>query len=339
MKEAHHITPRITQRRIHSHGSLASDFALLLLLACLCAGLAAADRPASTKPYIKVLGTAQDGGFPHASCFCERCELARRHSDRARLVSSLALVLPGSDQVYLFDATPDLRQQLVLLAGVKGKTEGGVERDPLAGIFLTHAHIGHYLGLAFFGYEAVHTRSLPVMATPRMAEFLRTNGPWSQLVSMKNIALVEMSPGEVRQLDEGVEVQAFQAPHRDEYADTLGFLITGPQTRILYLPDTDSWTAWTSPVTKLFERVDVALIDGTFFSPDELAGRSVEEIGHPLISDSMDLLQDLVDSNRLQVFFTHFNHSNPVLDADGEARRLIEQRGFHLLEQGQEITL
>jgi pyrroloquinoline quinone biosynthesis protein B len=210
---------------------------------------------------------------------------------------------------------------------------------PVDGVFLTHAHIGHYLGLAFFGYEAIHTRALPVMATPRMADYLRMNGPWSQLVSLGNIKLEEMAPGDTRVLGEGVTVTAFSAPHRDEYADTLGFVISGPNRRLFYLPDTDSWTAWTTPLPEALRNIDIALVDGTFFSSQELPGRSVDDIGHPLIQHTLELLSEPVQQGGLEVYFTHLNHSNPALDSQSDERQEIESQGFHVLDEGQEFEL
>eukprot|EP00957_Ditylum_brightwellii_P156501 11911053-Ditylum_brightwellii.AAC.1 len=55
------------------------------------------------------------------------------------------------------------------------------------GIFLTHAHIGHYTGLMYLGREALGAVDVPVYAMPRMRSFLKNNGPWSQLVSLGNI--------------------------------------------------------------------------------------------------------------------------------------------------------
>ena len=305
----------------------------------LARGQDASQVPSGKGPFVRVLGTAQDGGIPHAACSCERCSLARQDPDYDRYVASLGLILPASRQVYLFDATPDLRQQLTLLNDVQQTPVDRVDRSPVDGVFLTHAHIGHYMGLAFFGYEAIHSSGLPVMATPRMVQFLSTNGPWSQLVGLQNISLTELAPGQQHSLADDVVVTAVQAPHRDEYADTLGFLISGPEKSLFYLPDTDSWVAWVTPITEILKDVDFALLDGTFFSADELPGRRVEEIGHPLIDQSMDLLQELVDNQDLQVYFTHLNHSNPVLDRDGQVRRSVESRGFRILDEGQEFSL
>ena len=111
-----------------------------------------------------------------------------------RLISSLAIVLPASREVYLVDATPDVRRQIDLLADVRDAPAGQVDRAPVDGVMLTHAHLGHYTGLAFFGFEAVHTSGLPVFCTPRMADYLRSNGPWSQLVAIGNLELREVAP-------------------------------------------------------------------------------------------------------------------------------------------------
>ena len=294
---------------------------------------------AGSGPFVRVLGTVQDGGLPHASCHCDRCERARSDPQERRFVASLALVLPSTGRVFLIDATPDLHSQLDQLRDLRKAPSGRVDRAPVDGVFLTHAHIGHYLGLAFFGYEAIHTRALPVIATPRMAAYLQANGPWSQLVTLGNIELEEMAPGDSRDLGEGVTVTAFSAPHRDEYADTLGFVIHGPNRKLLYLPDTDSWTAWTTPLPETLRNIDVALLDGTFFSPQELPGRSVDSIGHPLIRQTLELLKEPVQQRGLEVYFTHLNHSNPALDPDSDERHEIETRGFHVLSEGQEIAL
>lgn len=290
-------------------------------------------------PFVRVLGTVQDGGLPHAACRCDRCERARRDPGQRRLVASLALVLPSSDRIFLFDASPDLDEQLDRLQNVRRAASGRVDRSPVDGIFLTHAHIGHYLGLAFFGYEAIHSRDVAVITTPRTATFLRTNGPWSQLVRLGNIVLQELSPGASRHLGDGISVTAVSVPHRDEYSDTVAFEIRGPNRRLLYLPDTDSWTAWTKPLREVLRDIDIALLDGTFFSAQELPDRSVDSIGHPLIRQTLELLEEPVREGVLEVYFTHLNHSNPALDPDSQERHEIETKGFRVLAESQEIPL
>jgi pyrroloquinoline quinone biosynthesis protein B len=249
-------------------------------------------------------------------------------------------LIDGGGRVFLIDATPDIRRQLDRLADIKPRS-GGVDRAPVDGVFLTHAHLGHYTGLGFFGFEAVHTRDLPLYGTARMIEYLSTNGPWSQLFDLNNVSPEILAPNRPVQLDDTVEVSAFLVPHRDEFADTVGYLISGPHRRIAYIPDTDGWDAWQTPLPDWLDEqdVDVAILDGTFFSMEELPGRDVASIGHPLVADTIERLRTRVASGSLRVFFTHFNHSNPILDADGRRRREIETAGFEVLDDGDELAL
>ena len=302
-------------------------------------GLAGCAGPPATGPYVLVLGTAQDGGLPHAACRCSRCNAARDDPARARSIASLAIVLPQSDRLFLIDATPDIRRQLDRVRDRVDAPATGVDRSPVDGVFLTHAHIGHYTGLAFFGFEAVHTRDLPIRCSSRMAEFLRDNQPWRQLVELQNIRLEELSPDEPFELGDGVVVVPLLVPHRDELSDTLGFVVRGARSSLLYVPDTDGWAVWNHPIESAVREVDVAILDGSFYSTEELPGRDVSSIGHPLITDSMHRLESLVGRGSTQIWFTHLNHSNPALEPAGPERAEIERRGFGVLLEGQEFPL
>ncbi|HVR97041.1 MAG TPA: MBL fold metallo-hydrolase [Thermoanaerobaculia bacterium] len=301
----------------------------------------AMSRPALAGPRVVALGTVQDGGMPQTGCDCVRCAAARKEPSLARHVASLAIHVPETGRVYLVDATPDLPSQIEEIHALRGHPEGKTDRKPVDGVLLTHAHIGHYLGLAHFGFESLNAKDLPVHVSPRMAEYLRGNGPWSQLVRLGNIALREFRPGTRFDLEPGLSVTPIQVPHRDELSDTMAFVFRGPKRVLLYLPDTDSWRAWPRPLLETLEaeKVDIALLDATFYSPDELPDRDVTKIKHPLITESMDLLEPLVASGKLRVYFTHLNHSNPALDKGGAARKAIEARGFRVLEEGEDLGL
>ena len=153
--------------------------------------------------------------------------------------------------------------------------------------------------------------------------------------------LREMRPATPVDLGEGVTVAAFPVPHRDEYSDTMAFVIRGPRSAVLYVPDTDGWSTWTRPLPRFLEeeKVDVALLDATFYSPDELPDRDVTKIRHPLVTDSMALLGPQVQAGKVRVFFTHLNHSNPALDPSGPARKAIEAKGFKVLGDGEVLPL
>jgi len=314
---------------------------LVLALISVLPLLPAAGSSIPPAPRVVVLGTVQDGGMPQIGCDCSNCSRARKDPKFARHVASLAIHVPKTGHVYLVDATPDLPAQIEMIHAFRPHPAGKVDRAPVDGVLLTHAHIGHYLGLAQFGFESLNTKEIPVWASPRMAEYLKTNGPWSQLVRLGNIALREFQPGQPFELEEGITIKPFQVPHRDEYSDTMAFLIRGPRKTLLYVPDTDSWKTWSRPLTEVLaaEKVDIALLDGTFYSPDELPDRDVTKIKHPLVTQTMDLLEPLVKAGKLRVYFTHMNHSNPALDENGPARKAIEARGFRVLQEGEELKL
>ncbi len=116
------------------------------------------------EPYALILGIAQDAGMPQVGCYVERCQRARNR-ERPRYTASMALVYPDQDRYYLVDATPDITRQLDLLEepGFRARAD---QRKPFDGIFLTHAHIGHYSGLAVLGREGLGIAPTPTYCTP-----------------------------------------------------------------------------------------------------------------------------------------------------------------------------
>ncbi len=287
---------------------------------------------------VKILGTAQDGGIPQLGCHCPNCSRARKDPGQARLISSLAILDFKEKQLFLVDATPDIRTQFDRACDRLNKQVSIKEKAP-QGVLLTHAHIGHYTGLMFFGFESMAAQRLPVYCSLRLKDFLANNGPWSQLVKQENISPVVLSPNDKLQLTSRISVIPFQVPHRDEYTDTLGLRISGSRKKILYIPDIQNWAAWERSVIEAVDDVDAALLDGTFYSPDELPGRDLSRIGHPFIKDSMDLLEKAAQKGKTTIYFTHFNHSNPTLDPVGEARKSILEKGFHVADEGLEISI
>lgn len=287
--------------------------------------------PDESEPYVFILGITQDGGYPHAGCNQAHCERAWHDPVLRRSVTSLAIVDPVSRQRWIIDATPDFAAQLNVLERVAGP---GID-----GILLTHAHIGHYTGLMQLGREVLGARRVPVYAMPRMTQFLSTNGPWDQLVKLENISLVPMQADEAIRLNERIRVTPFLVPHRDEYSETVGFQIDGPRRSVLFIPDIDKWERWDRPVEEMIRRVDVALLDGTFYAEGELPGRSMAEIPHPFIVESMKRFASLDLAERRKVRFIHLNHTNPALQPGSEAHRHVEASGFHIADQFERIGL
>jgi pyrroloquinoline quinone biosynthesis protein B len=296
-------------------------------------GPAATVTTATTAPArAVVLGIAQDGGVPHIGCRQELCVAARRDPARRQRVASLGLIDDRAGRRFLIDATPDLPSQLESLNASRAAPD---RLRPVDGILLTHAHVGHYAGLLHLGREALGAAGVPVYATPRMARFLRENGPWSQLVSLGNVELRELTPGRELPLTPDLRVTALPVPHRDEFSDTVAYRVRGPSRSLLYLPDVDRWERWDRRLEDEVAGVDVALLDGTFHEPDELPGRSLAEIPHPLVADTLDRLPPAL---RRRLVFIHLNHTNRLL-WDGAARDALAARGARPARDGEELPL
>ena len=293
--------------------------------------LASVPSPGKSTVSAIVLGIAQDGGVPHIGCTQDLCVRARQEPAQRQRVASLGLV--AGEKRFLVAATPALPSQIESLNA--GRTLLDPAR-PVDGILLTHAHIGHYAGLMYLGREALGARGVPVYATPRMAAFLRANGPWSQLVSLGNIELREIEPDRPFALAPGLTVTAIRVPHRDEYSDTVAFRIAGPDRRLLYVPDIDKWEKWDRRLEDEVGAVSVALLDGSFESQSELPGRSLLEIPHPLVGETASRLAG--KTGGADVRFIHLNHTNRLL-WDEEARRALRGRGFRVAVDGEDLPL
>ncbi len=287
-----------------------------------------------------VLGTAQDGGLPQIGCKEALCERARSDPAFSRRVTSLLLVDPQSGRRWLIDATPDLREQVELARGhPASRVEVGPRPALFDGVFLTHAHMGHYAGLVHLGREAYGAQGLSVFASERMADFLRGNGPWSLLCESGGIAITTLAPGKRVDLGPGLSIEPLAVPHRDELSDTLAFVVRGPRRALLYLPDIDKWERWERPLEDVLESVDVALLDGTFFDGGELPGRDLSAIPHPFVAETMRRLESAPEELRARVLFTHLNHTNPLVDPASEAAAALRRAGMGVASEGQAIEL
>ena len=254
---------------------------------------------------ITILGTAQDAGLPQLGCLCAACERARREPAYRRLPASVALTA-SSGRTMLVDATWALTEQSALLARSPARPLG------FDAVLLTHAHMGHVLGLPLLGREAASTKDMPVYATPSMARFLTTHRPFAHLVERGEIVPTAMEAGISIAFDDLV-VTPHASPHRGEDTDTVGLEVRGPRHTIVYLPDADRFDdAWVERI----ERADAAWVDGTFHHPDELPGRDLSQIPHPFTSDSVKRLAGA----RGDVRFTHLNHGNRLLHPDALVR-------------------
>jgi len=294
-----------------------------------------ADVVQDSDPYVMVLGIAQDGGVPQAG---SKDHPAWTDPEARRFAVSLAVVDPESAERWLFEASPDLKEQLHRL-----DVAFPVEATPgLAGIFLTHAHMGHYTGLMYLGYESMGAQGVPVYAMPRMHEYLSSNGPWNQLVKYNNIELRPVADATPVRLNERLTVTPFLVPHRQEYTEVVGFRVQGPRRSFLFIPDIDSWEEfdeWGTRIEDLIAGVDVAYLDATFYANGEIPGRDMSGFPHPFITHSMDRFSGLSAEEKSKIRFIHLNHTNPALLPDSDARRTIVQNGFRVAQELEKVGL
>jgi len=199
-----------------------------------------------------VLGVMQDAGLPQAGCLCSRCIDAFKERREREFTTSLAIIdtrrIPFG--VWLIDASPDIKDQLNLLAKYLGPRVDAPERlrQP-DGLFLTHAHMGHTAGLVHLGPEAMNVESMPIYAPDGLVKVLLDTRLWQPLLDR-------------------IELNSLTSRH----------------SLVLSLPDLDDWDQWPQ-ADETIMGVDIALVDASFYSRTELGGR--DPVAHPLIRDTL----------------------------------------------------
>tara|TARA_B100000214_G_scaffold173267_1_gene124576 strand:- start:594 stop:1496 length:903 start_codon:yes stop_codon:yes gene_type:complete len=281
-------------------------------------------------PYVVVLGIAQDGGLPHAGCLKSCCKNLWGTGNNEK-VASIGIVDPKTGQSWLIDATPDFASQLHILENI--------HKTKLSGIFLTHAHIGHYSGLLQLGREVMGAKDMPVYAMPRMKSFLYENSPWNQLLSLENIKIIDLKNSKEIKLSSQLYIEPFLVPHRDEFSETVGYRVVSNKKSLVYIPDIDKWSKWDQDIFQVVLHSDFALLDGTFYSSEEIPHRDMSEIPHPFIIETMDLLNDMNIKNRKKIYFIHFNHSNPAINYTSSVSNIIRSKRFNIATEGLKLNL
>lgn len=282
--------------------------------------------------YIYILGNTQDAGLPHIGCQHKFCQDNFDKYDQY-FVTSIAVVDSDLRKYIMFEATPDITYQL-------NNLNNSIFQEFLLpeSLYITHAHIGHYTGLMYFGREALGSKNLLVKVLPKMSEFLKSNGPWNQLVNINNIEIQKLNFGESNNELTNISVTPIKVPHRDEYSETAGYVIQGKNKKALFIPDIDKWEKWDKNLVNLTEEFDYLLLDATFYDSKEI-NRDINEIPHPLVTETMSLLDNLSSESKAKVYFIHMNHTNLMLDPESELSKLVESKGFNIARLGQKLNL
>ena len=308
---------------------------LFITIFILVVGCKTYEKEKTKQPlqYITILGIAQDGGFPHIGCQKECCDLYYKGELPKQKVVSLGLIDKESNQKFLFEATPDISTQLADLEKNHLKTNTIID-----GVFITHAHIGHYAGLLYFGREALGKKDIPVHVMPKMKSFLQNNGPWSQLIDLENIVCLDLQKDSPVAVTSSLKVTPFLVPHRDEFSETVGYKITGKNKSALFIPDINKWEVWEKNIVEEVAKVDYAFIDATFYKDGEI-NRPMSEIPHPFIEETIELFKDETIQTKNKVIFIHFNHTNPALQPNSVERNELELLGYRVGTEGDVFDL
>ena len=276
-----------------------------------------------------ILGIAQDGGVPHPGCYCDTCQF---YWDNQIVLSPSSLAIIDEKQLHLFDVTRNLDRQLRKV-GNKNVTD----------IWLTHGHIGHIDGIGLFGKEVMNLKNVRLHASGLMIKLIENTPKWNKLIEDKILIPIQFNSNESIQISENLKITPIQVPHRDELTDTHAFMINGPEKSLLYLPDHDTWEETLNMVQQDsliewfdFLGIEIVLMDGTFWSKNELSRQ--DDVPHPPVVESLERLGN-VKGKELEVFFIHFNHTNPLLiPKSNEIKKLLDS-GCKIPIEGQQFLL
>ena len=276
-----------------------------------------------------MLGIAQDGGHPQPGCLRPCCaNLTEQHYP-----VSLGIRSDEGTNI-LIEATRHLGDQFTLW--------GQTNVDHL---LLTHAHFGHVDGLGLFGRETLSAQGINLHVSEEMYHLVDQTPQWNLMVQQGVFEIQTFAVGTSLYNKDEVIIEPVRIPHRDELSDMHAFIIRGPNKSLLFLPDHDSWDEtlavhncstlrqWLSAM-----RIDVALIDGTFWSEDELGGRDQSKVPHPPVVQTLKMLGQKQQGDP-EIFFTHLNHTNPLYDQESEQMKQVTQLGWGVVHQGQHFTL
>jgi pyrroloquinoline quinone biosynthesis protein B len=288
---------------------------------------------------VTILGIAQDAGIPQAGCSCERCLNAHDNPELKRYPVSIGIQgVDGSK--HLIEVTKNLSEQLRTWS--KNKIEGNIFIPD--SVTITHLHLGHIEGIGQFGKPVMGIKNLPIYLSQKNNDSIQERNDIKLMIKEENIKLI--SENNFRPMNDcGFTLELIPIPHRSELGDTSAILIKGPKKNLLFLPDQDSWSETLDSfsvksiralLTSL--RVDIALVDGTFWNLNELPGRDLSKIPHPTIEESIRRL-GIKKINDPDIFFIHLNHSNPVNDHDSEERNLVESYGWSICERNHTLSI
>lgn len=285
----------------------------------------------------RVLGSAAGGGVPQWNCACTNCAAARTGA-APRRSQSAAAVSAGGDRWLLLNCSPDITAQIEAFAPLQPRS---LRDTPIDGAMLTDANVDHLGGLAALRQSGNHrfvirssgiVRDIAVAQTA-FAPFARDPHRWDAVnddehielagLRLRGFAVPGATPGYAGRRQEPGAVFAYEAGTADADAT------------FLFAP---VFSAIDDRLFEAIERVDVAFLDGSFFSDDELIveglmDKTARQLGHQPVGGPGGTLERL-QGVRTRIIFTHVNNSNPMLDPTSAAALEVRRTGAEIAYDG-----
>lgn len=304
---------------------------------------------------VKILGSAAGGAFPQWNCACENCRSLRagKFRGKARTQTQVA-ICEESAPWFLLGASPDLRAQIEATPELHPRE--GLRQSPIAGVVLANADLDHVLGLLLlrelqplriYATASVHRILKEHNSFFRMLERVAGQAVWQDIPLESEFRLSDAggnSSGIVcRAFSLDKHYPAYVAPeHQAQLAPkeaSLGFMIESHSgKRLSYMPAVPGLD---DGLLQQIDGCDVLLLDGTFWSDDELirvqgGGQTARAMGHTPVQA---ILSRLAEVKRPRKIFLHINNTNPMLDEASPQYRQVRGAGWEVAEDGWEFEL
>jgi pyrroloquinoline quinone biosynthesis protein B len=306
---------------------------------------------------VVILGAAAGGGVPQWNCGCAVCRQARTgHPELRSTQASIALSADG-DHWFLINASPDLRQQLIVTPQLHPKA-GALRHSPIAGVILTNGEVDAVAGLLSMREGSpftiyAHAKVLAILGTNSIFNVLNEKNVRRQPIAVDHA----FEPGLPDGSPSGIEILPFAVSGKSawylegkahpagdmEVGDTLGLRIADKATgkHFYFLA---ACAGVTDDLKSRLAGASLIFFDGTVWRDDELimaglGAKTGQGMGHIAMSGDQGAIAALAGLDIGKKIFLHINNSNPVLLADSEERKIAERAGWQIPADGMEITL
>ncbi|HEY5929517.1 MAG TPA: pyrroloquinoline quinone biosynthesis protein PqqB [Burkholderiales bacterium] len=302
---------------------------------------------------IRVLGAAAGGGFPQWNCNCRMCDGVRKGSLRAKARTQSSIVVSADNVNWvLFNASPDILAQFKSFPELQPAR--GIRDTAIRSIILMDAQIDHTTGLLMLR----EGKPLEIYCTGMACEDLTTGNPlfnilghycgvnWHELPTAAGSSFQAIGAEELSFTAVPLKSKAPPySPHRDNphEGDNIGMRITDKRSGkvLFYAPGLGEIEPHLKP---FLEEADVLMVDGTFWTDDEMirlgvSKKRARDIGHLPQSGPGGMIEVLKPLKASRKVLIHINNTNPILDDDSAERRELASVGIEVAYDGLDITL